>query len=110
MGVELDPLRFRANVYVAGWPAWAENEWQGRQLMLGWAQAKVFKPIVRCTAPDVDPTTAEADLNVTKALFDHYGHLNCGIYVNVTAAGRVGLGDAVTAPVEEAPKRDAEWA
>ena len=35
MGVELDPLRFRANLYVEGWPAWAENEWVGRELMVG---------------------------------------------------------------------------
>ena len=30
MGVELDPLRFRANIYVEGWPAWVENDWSGR--------------------------------------------------------------------------------
>ncbi|HXA37508.1 MAG TPA: MOSC domain-containing protein [Phenylobacterium sp.] len=98
MGVELDPLRFRANLYVEGWPAWAENGWTGKAMMLGWAQAEVFKPIVRCAATHVDPTTAERDLDVTKALFDNYGHLFCGIYVRVTAAGAVGLGDAVTAP------------
>ena len=98
MGVELDPLRFRANVYVEGWPAWAENQWAGKRLMLGWAQAQVFKPIVRCAAIHVDPTTAERDLDVTKALFDNYGHLHCGIYVRVTSAGALGLGDAVTAP------------
>jgi uncharacterized protein YcbX len=103
IGVELDPLRFRANVYVEGWPAWAENEWTGRRLMLGWAQAEVFKPIVRCAATHVDPTTAERDLDVTKALFDNYGHLNCGIYVRVTSAGALSLGDAVTAPVTEEP-------
>ena len=110
MGVELDPLRFRANLYVEGWPAWAENEWAGRPLMLGWAQASVFKPIVRCAATHVHPDTAERDLDVTKALFDHYGHMDCGIYVKITAPGRVSLGDAVTAAVEEAPKKDAEWA
>jgi len=98
MGVELDPLRFRANVYVEGWPAWAENEWTGKRLMLGWAQAQVFKPIVRCAATHVDPTTAERDLDVTKALFDNYGHLHCGIYVRATSAGALSLGDAVTAP------------
>ena len=98
MGVELDPLRFRANLYVEGWPAWAENEWEGRELMVGWAKAKVFKPIVRCAATHVNPTTAERDQEVVKALFDNYGHMFCGIYVQVTAPGRVGLGDAVTAP------------
>ena len=98
MGVELDPLRFRANVYIEGWPAWAENEWAGKRLMLGWAQAEVFKPIVRCAATHVDPTSAERDLDVTKALFDNYGHLLCGIYVRVTNPGALNLGDAVTAP------------
>ncbi|THD81118.1 MAG: MOSC domain-containing protein [Phenylobacterium sp.] len=98
MGVELDPLRFRANLYVDGWPAWAEHGWAGRRLMLGWAEAEVFKPIVRCAAPDVNPDTAERDIEVTKALFDAFGHMNCGIYVRVTQPGRVSLGDACTAP------------
>ncbi|TAJ74517.1 MAG: MOSC domain-containing protein [Phenylobacterium sp.] len=97
MGVELDPLRFRANLYVEGWPAWAENEWSDREVMVGWARAKVFKPIVRCAATEVDPTTAIRDLEVVKALFDNYGHMFCGIYIQVTSAGRVGLGDAITA-------------
>jgi len=102
MGVELDPLRFRANLYVEGWPAWAENDWAGKDMLVGWAKATVFKPIVRCAATHVDPTTAERDLEVTKALFDHYGHLHCGIYIRITSPGAVGLGDAATAP-ETAP-------
>jgi uncharacterized protein len=111
MGVELDPLRFRANLYVEGWPAWAENEWARHRLMLGWATAEVFKPIVRCAATDVNLETAERDLEITKSLFDNYGHMNCGIYVRVTSPGRVGVGDAVTAP-EVAPKKaeEGEWA
>ena len=110
MGVELDPLRVRANLYVEGWPAWAENGWSGRRMMLGWAAAQVYKPIVRCAAPDVDPITAKRDVEITKVLFDSYGHMNCGIYVQVTSPGRLGLGDAVTAPEMEAPAKDAEWA
>ena len=104
MGVELDPLRFRANLYVDGWPAWAENDWTGKPLMVGWARAEVFKPIVRCAAPDVNPVSAARDLEVTKALFDNYGHLNCGIYIRVTSAGAVGLGDAATEPQVQAPE------
>lgn len=98
MGVELDPLRFRGNLYIEGWPAWAENDWTGRELMIGWARATVFKPIVRCAATEVDPATGIKDLEVVKALFDNYGHMHCGIYINVTSSGRVGLGDAATAP------------
>jgi uncharacterized protein len=93
MGVTLDPLRFRANLYVEGWPAWAENGWVGQALSLGGARAKVFKPIVRCAATGVDPQTGVADLDLVRSLFDHLGHLWCGVYVQVTASGAVSPGD-----------------
>lgn len=102
IGRAVDPLRFRANLYVEGWPAWAENDWTGRELMLGWARAKVFKPIVRCTATHVNPATAERDMEIVKALFDNYGHMNCGIYVHMTSSGRICVGDACTAPTDAA--------
>ena len=95
LGRPVDPLRFRANLYVEGWPAWAENDWTGREMALGEARAKVFKTITRCAAPDVDPVTAERDMEVTAKLHEFYGHVLCGIYVQVTADGRVGEGDAV---------------
>ena len=98
MGKPIDPLRFRGNVYVEGWPAWVENEWTDKELMVGFARARVFKPIVRCAATHVNPTTAERDMDVVKALFDNYGHMNLGIYVHVTDQGRITVGDACTAP------------
>jgi len=96
LGVPVDPLRFRANLYVEGWPAWVENDWTGRTLKLGEATAQVLKPIVRCAATHVDPVTAERDIELVKALFDNYGHMLCGIYLNVTQSGRVAEGDAVS--------------
>ena len=93
IGHALDPLRFRANLYVVGWPAWAENEWVGETLRLGEAQARVFKPIVRCAATGVDPATAVRDLDLVKSLFDHLGHAWCGVYVQVTGAGAASAGD-----------------
>jgi len=101
MGVELDPLRFRANLYVDGWPAWAEHGWTGRRLMLGWAEAEVFKPIVRCAATEVNPQTAMRDADIPKALFEAFGDMHCGVYVRVTKPGRLGLGDACTLPQAE---------
>lgn len=95
IGKPVDPLRFRANLYVEGWPAWAENGWEGRSLSLGAARAKVYKPIVRCAATAVDPATAARDIDVPAALFEHYGHVLCGIYVHVTQAGALTQGDAV---------------
>lgn len=95
LGRDLDPLRFRANLYVEGWPAWVENDWTGRTLTVGGATAEVIKPIVRCAATHVDPDTGARDADLVKALFDLYGHMFCGIYLTVTGGGRVGEGDVV---------------
>lgn len=93
VGRPIDPLRFRANVHVEGWPAWAENEAVGGTLELGDARLQIFKSIVRCVATEVNPATAERDIEVPRALFDHYGHVLCGVYGAVTASGRVAEGD-----------------
>ena len=95
---QLDPLRFRANLYVEGWPAWAENDWKGRPLTLGEVETEVFEPIVRCAAPGVDPATAIRDLDIAAELHRLYGHMNCGVYVHVKTAGTVREGDAVSLP------------
>jgi uncharacterized protein YcbX len=96
LGVPVDPLRFRANLYVEGWPAWVENDWTGRVMRVGGATAEVLKPIVRCAATHVDPVTAERDIEMVKSLFDLYGHMFCGIYLNVTDGGAVAEGDLLT--------------
>lgn len=93
LGRPVDPLRFRANFYVEGWPAWTELDGGEAAFSLGPVQAIMFKPIVRCVATHVDPVTAERDMDIVRALFDHYGHHHCGIYLHVTQPGRVALGD-----------------
>jgi len=49
----------------------------------------------------VDPATGVRDMEITKALFDHYGHMFCGIYVHITRDGAVSLGDACSEPQPE---------
>jgi uncharacterized protein YcbX len=43
-GRPVDPLRFRANLYVEGWPAWVENDWTGRALTVGEARRRCSSP------------------------------------------------------------------
>ncbi|MDG2520903.1 MOSC N-terminal beta barrel domain-containing protein [Caulobacter segnis] len=93
IGRPVDPLRFRGNVYVEGWEPWVENGWADRTFTLGGATVQGIKPIVRCAATHVNPTTAERDMDVVKALFDHYGHMLCGLYVRVLDGGVVAEGD-----------------
>jgi hypothetical protein len=94
IGRPVDPLRFRANLYVDGWPAWADLDLAGRELALGSARARVMKPIVRCAAIQVNPDTAERDIDLPAALFEANGNVNCGVYVEVVASGDVCEGDA----------------
>jgi uncharacterized protein YcbX len=53
---------------------------------------------VRCAAPGVDPTTAIRDLDIPAELFRLFGHVHCGIYVQVKQGGMVRQGDAVSTP------------
>lgn len=95
LGRPVDPARFRGNVTVDGWPAWSELDLADRTLALGGATVRGVKPISRCTATHVDPETAEADIDMLDALRAHFGHVLCGVYVEVVESGDVAVGDAV---------------
>ena len=95
LGVPVDPLRFRGNLYVAGWPAWHEFSLLDREIRIGSAGARVVKRIARCAATEVDPVTAARDLPVPRTLLQTFGHGDCGVYAEVVADGEIALGDAV---------------
>lgn len=95
VGAPVNPLRFRGNFHVSGWPAWQELDLVGREFAIGDARLKVVKRIVRCAATNVDPDTAQRDMNIPKTLMQTYGHSDCGIYAEVTAGGEVAAGDQV---------------
>jgi uncharacterized protein len=92
---DVHPLRFRANVYVTGWPAWHEFELLDRTLAIGDVRLKVVKRIKRCAAVNVDPDTAIRDLEIPNALQRRLGHADCGIYAEVIAPGTLRVGDEV---------------
>ena len=92
-GSPVNPLRFRGNIYVEGWPAWHEFDLVGRELAVGGARVKVVKRIVRCAATEVDPDTGIRDLEIPRTLMQTFGHADCGVYAEVVAAGDVAIGD-----------------
>jgi MOSC domain-containing protein len=99
IGVPVHPLRFRANLYVRGWPAWSELDLVGRELAVGpSARLKVVKRIVRCAATNVDPDTGIRDLTIPDTLMQNLGHTDCGIYAEVSAGGTIATGDEVKTP------------
>jgi uncharacterized protein YcbX len=95
IGRPVDPLRFRANIYVSGMPAWSELDSDGCVVNLGGAAARVFASITRCVATHVDPDTGVRDIDMIDTLRREYGHVLCGIYLHVEQAGALQLGDAV---------------
>jgi len=95
IGQPLDPLRFRANIYVSGGAPWAEFALVGREIQLGGARLRVFKRIVRCAATEVNPETAERDADPPRWLRQHFGHADLGVYAEILEGGRVAVGDAL---------------
>jgi uncharacterized protein YcbX len=95
VGRPVHPLRFRANLYVRGWPAWHESELLGRTLAIGTARLKVVKKTTRCGAINVDPDTAARDLNIPHMLMRSFGHADCGVYAEVISGGEAAAGDTI---------------
>ena len=95
VGVPVHPLRFRANLYVAGWPAWHEFSLVGQEIAIGAARLKVTKRIVRCAATNVDPDTGMRDLTIPATLMQTFDHMDCGIYATVIAGGAIAPGDSI---------------
>jgi MOSC domain-containing protein len=94
-GAPVNPLRFRGNVYVNGWPAWHEFGLLDRELTIGQARLKVVKRIQRCAATEVDPDTGIRDVAVPRTLMNNFGHADCGIYAEVIDGGEISAGDEI---------------
>jgi uncharacterized protein len=97
VGVPVDPLRFRGNLYVTGWPAWQELDMVGRKIAVGdGAVLKITKRIVRCAATNVDPATGARDLAIPDTLMKTFGHADCGVYAEVVTPGTIAVGDRLS--------------
>ncbi len=96
MGVDLDPLRFRANVYLDGLQPWEELGWVGRRVQIGDAVIDIFGAIERCRATSAPPGSNGWDLNVPGALAAHYGHIHNGVYGRIIKSGQVRVDDTAT--------------
>lgn len=92
IGTELDPIRFRANIYVSGLPAWEEKALVGRELVCGDVRLRVAAEIQRCAATSVNPDNGETDVNVPFSLRKHYDTLDMGLYLEVLEGGTIETG------------------
>jgi uncharacterized protein YcbX len=91
LGVE----RWRANLWVEGWEAYAERDLVGHTITLGKLRLRVTETIGRCAATSVDTATGRIDTDMPEALKAHFGHSDFGIYAEVITGGEIALGDEV---------------
>ena len=90
---EVHPLRFRGNLYLEGLAPWGELNWVGRELRVGDSRLEVVQAIERCAATNVNPLTAERDMNIPLTLRKGFRHMQMGVYAKVVAAGVITKGD-----------------
>lgn len=94
-GRPIDPLRFRANLYLEGLEPWQEFGLIGHGVRIGEADIEVLRPVMRCAATSVDPNSAERDVDVPKLLHASVGHTFLAVYARVVKGGAIGCSDAV---------------
>jgi len=93
-GMEIDPRRFRANLYVDGIEPEEELRWLGRVIRAGDAELEVTDRCERCKVITMDPDTTEAVPELLRLLVERHDE-RMGMYCRVVRPGRVAVGDFV---------------
>lgn len=98
-GQDLDVRRFRPNIVVEtnSVEPFAEDSWLGRSLCFGAPDGPAVSIAMRdkrCVMINLDPETAEADINMTKAAVGLNGN-HAGVYATVICAGELAVGQKV---------------
>lgn len=97
-GYHLDPLRFRANLYIDGARPWEEFDWIGGTLQVNDTVLRVDRRNGRCGATNVNLVTGRRDLELPTALRAAFGHKDLGVYLITERSGTVVVGDVVRTP------------
>jgi len=94
VGLELEPLRFRANLFVKADPVCTlgEDDLVGAELQNGSVVLRVVSTIERCVTPSYDLRTGEPNTAVQRVLVRERD--NCmGVYCRVERPGTLAVGE-----------------
>jgi GntR family transcriptional regulator / MocR family aminotransferase len=103
-GAQIDPLRFRANLYVDTGKAWEEFEWVDKEISLGEVTFRVDRRNGRCGATNVNPVTGVRDMDIPGSLRANFGHKDLGVYLTVAKGGTIAVNDALAGPAGPEPQ------
>ena len=95
LGMTLGLHRWRGNLWVDGWDAFAERDMIGRIIRIGDVELRVTEPIGRCNATDANTDTGQVEIDMPKALDRLYGAQNFGVFAEVVSGGPIAIGDPV---------------
>ena len=99
IGRPVDPLRFRANLYLDDMEPWSEFAWLDREISVGPTKLGVFARTQRCEATNVDPATGARDMAIPAHLMRAWGHQDFGVYAKVVKGGEIAIDAPVAAPL-----------
>lgn len=95
-----DVRRFRMLVGVTGGRPHEEDDWVGRNVVMGDAVVRVHEQVARCAITTKNPDTGERDLDTLRVIRSYRGvrgakYLDFGVYGEVVGPGAVRVGDLV---------------
>jgi uncharacterized protein YcbX len=102
-----EAVRYRPNLVVRtrhGYPAYAENDWVGRELRVGGVRLRGILPTPRCAVPTLEhgelPRATHAvrtPMAENRIEVPDFGRLPCaGVYLEVIEPGSIRVGDSIT--------------
>jgi uncharacterized protein len=94
----VDPRRFRGNILIDGLAPWQEFDWIEKSISIGDVRCTVTGRIDRCAATNVNPNTAERDMNIVMSLKRGFDHIDMGVFVRIETAGTIETGARLTLP------------
>lgn len=95
LGQALDPRRFRGNFWLDGLAPFEEFSLVGKTIAIGDATLEIVEQITRCRATEVNPLNGIRDAGTLRALQDHWGHTDFGVYARVLTGGDIAIGNKV---------------
>ena len=95
VGKPVDPIRFRANIYINGTSPWSEFNWVEKVMSCGDLIIEVKERIDRCAAINVDPQTGDRDMNLVNLLQRNFGHIDMGVFAEVKKGGHIAIGNVL---------------
>lgn len=93
LGRALQIERWRANLWLDGFPAWEEFDWIGRELQIGGAALRIVERTGRCAAPSANPENGRRDADLLAFLDQQWNHTDFCVHAEVTQSGPIATGD-----------------